>query len=152
MSGFPGATTAQAASTATCWGTIVENNSSLTTKLKATYNLKDGIGSVGGNIQSVSKDTTFSVGCGATNPDSGVLWFYGRIKGTETKGWMSSDNQNYVQRHLELLLSRLLGGLRDGVVRPHRIPTPRQQHGGSVSKRQSSPSLVASKSLRSAYL
>ncbi|MET7480205.1 hypothetical protein ABZT17_38470 [Streptomyces sp. NPDC005648] len=96
MSGFAAATTAQAASTATCWDTIVENNSSLTTKLKATYNLKDGIGSVCANIQSVSKDTTFYVWCGATNPDSGVLWFYGRIKGTETKGWMSSDNLNFV--------------------------------------------------------
>lgn len=42
----------------------------------------------------MSKDTTFYVWSGATNQDSGVLWFYGRTKGTETKGWMSSDNLN----------------------------------------------------------
>ncbi|MGW1781795.1 hypothetical protein ACWCQQ_22005 [Streptomyces sp. NPDC002143] len=96
VSGLTAATTAQAAATATCWTSATPNNSSLTTTLKGTYNLKAGIGSVCNNIRSVSGGTTFYVWCGAYNPDSGVLWFYGRIKDTQTKGYMSSDNLNYV--------------------------------------------------------
>ncbi|WP_411105418.1 hypothetical protein [Streptomyces sp. cmx-4-9] len=90
------ASSAQAAPTATCWSSNKPNNSSLKTTLKGTYNLKNGIGSVCGNVRSVSGGTVFYVWCGAVNPDSGVLWFYGRVSGTDDKGYMSSDNLNYV--------------------------------------------------------
>jgi hypothetical protein len=32
----------------------------------------------------------------AQNPDSGAFWYYGRIKGTETKGYISVANLNFV--------------------------------------------------------
>ncbi|MET9460756.1 hypothetical protein ABZY05_37685 [Streptomyces canus] len=100
VSGLAAATTAQAAESATCWGTNWTNNSSLKTTLKGTYNLKVGVGSVCGNVRSVSKGSTFYVWCGAINPDSGVLWFLGRVAGdtpaTQPSGYMSSDNLNYV--------------------------------------------------------
>jgi predicted MFS family arabinose efflux permease len=97
-SGFAAATTAQAAAAATCWGTNQTNNSSLVTTLKGTYNLKVGVGSVCGNVRSVSSGSTFYVWCGAINPDSGVLWFLGRVKGDSVAniGYMSSDNLKYV--------------------------------------------------------
>ncbi|MFD6421776.1 hypothetical protein [Streptomyces sp. NPDC060198] len=92
------ASSAQAAETATCWGTNVTNNSSLETTMKGTYNLKVGIGVVCGNVRSVPSGSTFYVWCGAYNPDSDVLWFLGRVKGDSTSkiGYMSSDNLNYV--------------------------------------------------------
>ncbi|MFJ7268665.1 hypothetical protein ACIQV3_18810 [Streptomyces sp. NPDC099050] len=96
VSGIASATSAQAAANASCWYSATPNNSSLKTTLKGTYNLKSGIGSVCSNVRSVSTGTVFYVWCGAVNPDSGVLWFYGRVAGTETKGYMSSDNLNYV--------------------------------------------------------
>ncbi|MGW3101251.1 hypothetical protein [Streptomyces sp. NPDC001100] len=98
VTGLATATTAQAAATATCWGTNQTNNSSLVTTLKGTYNLKVGVGSVCGNVRSVSTGSTFYVWCGAINPDSGVLWFLGRVKGDSVAniGYMSSDNLNYV--------------------------------------------------------
>ncbi|WEH41320.1 hypothetical protein OG233_18300 [Streptomyces sp. NBC_01218] len=98
VSGFAAASSAQAAEAATCWGTNVTNNSSLETTMKGTYNLKVGVGTVCGNVRSVSTGSTFYVWCGAINPDSGVLWFLGRVKGDPTSkiGYMSSDNLNYV--------------------------------------------------------
>ncbi|MEV6166298.1 hypothetical protein AB0L71_31150 [Streptomyces sp. NPDC052052] len=92
------ATTAQAAATATCWSTDKTNNSSLKTKMNGTYNLKDGVGSVCGNLRSVAEGKIFYVWCGARNPDSGVLWFLGRVAGdtVDEIGYMSSDNLDYV--------------------------------------------------------
>jgi hypothetical protein len=94
--GFAAATTAQAATTATCWSTNLTNNSDLVTTLKGTYNLKAGVGSVCPNIRSVSEGSTFYVWCGEFNPDSGKLWFLGRVKGDPVAkaGYMSLDNLN----------------------------------------------------------
>jgi hypothetical protein len=78
----------------TCWATNITNNSDLKTTLKGNYNLKDGVGKVCGNVRSVSKGSTFYVWCGVLNPDSGALWFLGRVKGDPVSkiGYMSADN------------------------------------------------------------
>lgn len=98
VTGFAAAGPAQASASATCWGTDLVNNSNMVTKLNGTYHLKNGIGAVCGNIRSVSSGSTFYIWCGAYNPDSGVLWFLGRVKGDSVSniGYMSSDNLNYV--------------------------------------------------------
>jgi hypothetical protein len=102
--GFAAVATAQAAAVqapaaARCWPTAQPNISNLVMKLKGTYNMKDGVGSVCANVPGGpwKKDTIFYVWCMAENPDSGVVWYYGRIKGTETKGYMSSDNLTVVK-------------------------------------------------------
>jgi hypothetical protein len=80
------------AADATCWGTNVVNNSSLVTKLKGNFNTKVGVGAVCDNVRSVSKGSTFYVWCAAVNPDSGVRWYLGRVKGDSVLGYMSSAN------------------------------------------------------------
>lgn len=86
------------AAAATCWATNVTNNSNLKTTLKGNFNLKDGVGAVCGNVRSVSKGSTFYVWCGVLNPDSGKLWFLGRVAGDPVSkiGYMSADNLDRV--------------------------------------------------------
>ncbi|WP_327065306.1 hypothetical protein OG500_05860 [Kitasatospora sp. NBC_01250] len=59
--------------------------------LTGTYNLKVGPYASCGNVASVSSGTELWIWCYATN-DYDNVWYYGRIAGTNTTGWMSGDN------------------------------------------------------------
>ncbi|MEV4746587.1 hypothetical protein AB0K21_09490 [Streptosporangium sp. NPDC049248] len=98
MAGLGGVTGVSSASAqaAECHQNSVQNNSDQVLRMKGNYNLKNGIGSVCGNITLLSEGTIFYVWCFVLNPDSGKVWNYGRVKGTQTKGWISNDNATHV--------------------------------------------------------
>ncbi|MFI6458101.1 hypothetical protein ACIBF6_41955 [Streptosporangium amethystogenes] len=98
MTGLGGITSASSASVqaAECHQNSVQNNSNQVLRMKGNYNLKNGIGSVCGNITLLSEGTIFYVWCMVLNPDSGKVWNYGRVQGTQTKGWISNDNATLV--------------------------------------------------------
>jgi hypothetical protein len=94
---FAAATTAQAAATATCWTSAKPNNSDYVMTFNGTYNLKVGIGTVCANVSGGpwGSGTVFYVWCTGYNPDSNTSWFYGRIAGTQSKGYISAVNVSF---------------------------------------------------------
>ncbi|MER5866465.1 hypothetical protein [Kitasatospora sp. NPDC002040] len=87
-----GVLTASTASAAQpCDPTQFVNNSSAYGKLKGTYNLKYSPASECGNVASVPSGKGFYVWCYVKNY-YGNKWFYGRVEGTSTYGWLSADN------------------------------------------------------------
>lgn len=60
-------------------------------EMTGTYNLKIAPYSDCWSVQSVSTGTRLWFHCWLLN-DFGNLWWYVRIAGTETYGWMSNDN------------------------------------------------------------
>lgn len=87
-----GAPTASAA--APCDYVAYTNNSSAVEKFKGTYNLKTRPAAECNDVISVSQGTTFYAWCYHWNY-YGNLWVYGRIAGTEIRGWTSVANLEY---------------------------------------------------------
>lgn len=95
--GTTGVTTASAANApeaaaVSCSGwSITHTDPGTYAKMIGTFNLKKGPYASCGNVTSVAKDTKFWIWCMTWN-EYGNTWYYGRIAGTDTKGWMSQDN------------------------------------------------------------
>ncbi|MYR92449.1 MULTISPECIES: hypothetical protein [unclassified Streptomyces] len=96
--GTIGAGTASAGSAAPaaspCDARAFQNNSSAWGYLNGSYNLKARPATECSNVKKLSTGTKFYVWCVVTNY-YGNVWAYGRVAGTETKGWMSGDNISY---------------------------------------------------------
>ncbi|GID46481.1 hypothetical protein Aca07nite_37560 [Actinoplanes capillaceus] len=54
------------------------------------YNVKNGPYGACGQVGRITKGTTFYLWCMTTN-DYGNNWWYGRIAGTDIKGWVHQD-------------------------------------------------------------
>lgn len=96
LAGLGAATGASSASAAgPCDHHSYQNNSSGYGTMAGTYHLKSEPASECSNTGTANSGAGFYVWCYAYNY-YGNAWFYGRVKGTETKGWMSGDNVYYV--------------------------------------------------------
>ncbi len=84
-----GAATASAA--APCDYVAYRNNSSAVELFITSVNLKQRPAAECANVIRVSAGTTFYAWCYHYN-HYGNLWVYGRIAGTETRGWTSVNN------------------------------------------------------------
>ncbi|MFE3654033.1 hypothetical protein [Streptomyces sp. NPDC059122] len=92
LGGTVGATSASAAGP--CDRPSVTNNSSAYGYFLGDYHLKTAPAAECGNVTSVKKGAKFYVWCAVENY-YGHVWVYGRLDGTNTKGWESGDNVSY---------------------------------------------------------
>ncbi|MFD3883137.1 hypothetical protein [Streptomyces microflavus] len=88
------ASTGSAALAAPCDARAFQNNSSAWGYFTGTYNLKKNPAAECANVKQFGSMTKFYVWCYVTNY-YGNDWVYGRVAGTETKGWMYSGNVTY---------------------------------------------------------
>ncbi|WP_275461154.1 hypothetical protein [Streptomyces noursei] len=97
LGGTVGATTAQAASP--CDRPAVTNNSSAYGYFLGDYRLKTAPAAECGTVVTVAAGSKFYMWCYVTNY-YGNIWVYGRVEGTEVKGWESYDNVSWVSGSL----------------------------------------------------
>ncbi|MEW1861995.1 hypothetical protein OG896_01270 [Streptomyces sp. NBC_00669] len=84
-----GTTSASAASPCDSYG--YTNNSSGYGHMLGTYHLKSEPAAACSNTGTATNGSGFYMWCYVYNY-YGNVWVYGRVQGTETKGWMSGDN------------------------------------------------------------
>ncbi|RPK51684.1 hypothetical protein EAO74_13895 [Streptomyces sp. gb1(2016)] len=87
-----GATAASAAGP--CDYRSYQNNSSAWGYFLGSYNLKTRPAAECSNVKKFGAGTKLYVWCTITNY-YGNVWAYGRVEGTQTKGWISGDNVSY---------------------------------------------------------
>ncbi|MEV4496424.1 hypothetical protein AB0J84_12040 [Micromonospora arborensis] len=85
------ASAAPASSQTSCSSQTVANNSESSATMKIGANLKKAPYSECGNVQYVNAGTTLYIWCWVNN-DYDNFWFWARIAGTSTYGWMSVSN------------------------------------------------------------
>ncbi|WP_326697863.1 hypothetical protein OG909_11290 [Streptomyces sp. NBC_01754] len=87
-----GAGTASAAGP--CDSHSYQNNSSAWGYFLGSYNLKTRPAAECPNVKKFGTGTKLYVWCAIQNY-CGNVWVYGRVEGTQSKGWISGDNVSY---------------------------------------------------------
>ncbi|MFJ3080367.1 hypothetical protein ACIPJG_11520 [Streptomyces halstedii] len=77
-----------------CDARAYQNNSSAYGYFFGSYNLKTRPAAECSNVKKFSAGTKLYIWCYIYNY-YGHAWVYGRVEGTQTKGWISADNVSY---------------------------------------------------------